>query len=546
MSSKIALALLTSVAVAATSISSGASAGHGGGGGGGGHGGGGGGGGGGFHGGGGGGGFHMGGGGGGGFHMGGGGGGGFHMGGGGFHVGGSSFHVGGGSFRSFAAHPGNFRSFAPHSFSHAYASHYSGGRTFTPHTFAGRSFTSYGNARRLTSTNLAAHSQINASRHLSTQGQFAVTHAAAQNFPGLHNFNHTGFNRNAFGNEHGWNHWGGRFWGAGWNRWGRGWGGWAGPVFWPYLCGDIFSFAFWPDDYYDPFWAYGPDFVLISIFAPGPYSGPDYGYAPGGSAPATGGPPAIYYGSNRAGDKAVAETVAAAAESCGGLAPGVTDLPIAEIKATVRPTGDQVAALDELNAAVGKSNAAVKASCPTAIPLTPVARLDTAMARLDAMTEATQIVGGPLEKFYDLLSPEQKQRFDTMGANSGHGSTPAGGDIVALCKQQSGDVAKLPVQRIEQVIQPNAQQQEAFDALKKASEDVAEKLQASCPAQMPQTPVARLEAVNTRLAAMVDAMKSVRPKLADFYGSLTDEQKARFNTMGPPQEAPSQHQSSGQ
>ena len=133
-----------------------------------------------------------------------------------------------------------------------------------------------------------------------------------------------------------------------------------------------------------------------------------------------------------------------------------------------------------------------------------------------------------------------------MGSNGGRGSTPPGGDVAALCGQQSGDVTKLPVQRIEQVVQPTAQQQEAFDALKKASEDIAEKLQASCPAHPPQTPVARLDAVKTRLAALVDAMKSVRPKLADFYASLTDEQKARFNTMGPPQEAPSQHQSSDQ
>jgi hypothetical protein len=173
----------------------------------------------------------------------------------------------------------------------------------------------------------------------------------------------------------------------------------------------------------------------------------------------------------------------------------VNDLPIAEIRTAVQPTGDKTVALDELNAAVAKANAAVKSSCPTAIPLTPVGRLDTAAARLDAMIQAIQIVRGPLEKFYDSLSSEQKQRFDTMGTNTAHGSTPPGGDVAALCGQQSGDVAKLPVQRIEQVVQPNAQQQEAFDALKKASENITEKLQASCPAQMPQTPVARLDAV---------------------------------------------------
>ena len=146
----------------------------------------------------------------------------------------------------------------------------------------------------------------------------------------------------------------------------------------------------------------------------------------------------------------------------------MNDLPIAEIRTAVQPTGDQTVALDELNAAVAKANAAVKSSCPTAIPLTPVGRLDTAAARLDAMIQAIQIVRGPLEKFYDSLSTEQKQRFDTMGTNTAHGSTPPGGDVAALCGQQSGDVAKLPVQRIEQVVQPNAQQQEAFDALEKS------------------------------------------------------------------------------
>ena len=33
---------------------------------------------------------------------------------------------------------------------------------------------------------------------------------------------------------------------------------------------------------------------------------------------------------------------------------------------------------------------------------------------------------------------------------------------------------------------------------------------------------------------MTAAVKTVRPALADFYSSLTDEQKARFNTLGPP------------
>jgi hypothetical protein len=42
-------------------------------------------------------------------------------------------------------------------------------------------------------------------------------------------------------------------------------------------------------------------------------------------------------------------------------------------------------------------------------------------------------------------------------------------------------------------------------------------------------------------------MKAVRPKLEQFYASLNDEQKARFNAIGPPQNPASQprYQSSG-
>ena len=54
---------------------------------------------------------------------------------------------------------------------------------------------------------------------------------------------------------------------------------------------------------------------------------------------------------------------------------------------------------------------------------------------------------------------------------------------------------------------------------------------------MPQAPVERLDAVKTRLQAMVDAMNTIRPKLQAFYTSLSDDQKARFNTMAPPQNA---------
>ena len=405
------------------------------------------------------------------------------------------------------------------------------------------------------------------------QHQIAQNKFAAQNFKGLNNVSKTGFNRNNFGNNANWNHWGRRFWGAGWNNWGWGWGGWAGPVFWPFLLGDVFSFVFWPFAFYDPFWWYGPPFIFASIFAPGPYFGPDYGYGSDdyGYGYGTGnygyaGSSNIYYDSSRGrGDntaalggryvarteqadrQALAETNTAALESCTGLAPGVTNLPIDQIRQTTHPTADQQATLDDLNAASSQASDIIKSSCPSSVPLTPIGRLDTAEQRLHATIKAIQVVRSPLERFYLALGDEQRRQFNAM--NGSTEGAPSTGKMAAACSQQAGSVIDLPAQRIEQVVQPTAQQQSAFDNLKKAVQHAADKMQSSCPTAVPQSPMARLDTVETRLNVMADAIKSVRPDLQNFYASLSDEQKARFNTIGPPPKATSsqpQGQSGGQ
>ena len=213
----------------------------------------------------------------------------------------------------------------------------------------------------------------------------------------------------------------------------------------------------------------------------------------------------------------------------------------------MHPTADQEAALDDLSAASSQASNIIKSSCPTSVPLTPIGRLDAAEQRLDATINAIQIVRSPLERFYQALSDEQRQRFNAMnGPNEG---TPSTANMTAACSQQGGSFIDLPVQRIEQVVQPTAQQQSAFNDLKKTAQKASDQLQSSCPTAVPKSPVARVDTVETRLTAMSDAIKSVRPDLQNFYASLSDEQKAKFNTMGPSPKAissPEQRQSGGQ
>jgi hypothetical protein len=439
---------------------------------------------------------------------------------GGLHTGSSEFH--GAGFHTRASHGGH-----------------ESGRSFAAHS------RHVGHARRFASRSKPRgdHSALNAhNQGGAAQGQFAhdvaVTHSqfTVQNFHGLNNFNSTGFNRNAFGDAAGWNHWAGHFWRVGWNNWGTGWGGWAGPVFWPFLLGNALTFVLWPYDYYDPFWAYGPGFVLASIFAPGPYFGLDYGYEPdfyvyGGN---------IYYGRpaedqdngvNKADREALAETNTEAVQSCGDLAPGVSNLPSEQIRQTVHPTAEQEVALDDLNAATSQASDMIRSSCPAAVPLTPVGRLDAAEQRLAATIKAMQIIRSPFARFYDSLSDEQKQQFNAMNASTA--GTRSASNLASLCSQQPGGLVSLPVQRIEQVVRPNEHQQNAFGNLKRATQNAADQLR-SCPTAVPQSPVKRLDIVEARLNTIVEALKSVRPDLESFYASLSDGQKARFNVMGPP------------
>ena len=98
------------------------------------------------------------------------------------------------------------------------------------------------------------------------------------------------------------------------------------------------------------------------------------------------------YAAEQADREARAETNAEAFENCTGLAPGVTNLPIDQIRQTVHPTADQESALDNLSSASSQAGEIIKSSCPTSVPLTPIGRLDAAEQRLDTTIKAIRMV----------------------------------------------------------------------------------------------------------------------------------------------------------
>jgi hypothetical protein len=214
--------------------------------------------------------------------------------------------------------------------------------------------------------------------------------------------------------------------------------------------------------------------------------------------------------------------------------------PFDRIEQKVQPTEAQRAGFEELKSAAAKAADKLKASCPSEPALGPLGRLDTAEQRLDAMLDAVSTVREPLMKFYDSLSDQQKARLDAMGlsprreAGAGGGREAQAGVVPRLCSERTNAVAQLSIEDIEKNVHPTDAQRQNFEDLRNASARAADAVQASCPSKNPLTITARIEAVEGRLAAMLDAVKTVRGPLEKFYDSLSDEQRTRFNRMGQP------------
>jgi hypothetical protein len=288
--------------------------------------------------------------------------------------------------------------------------------------------------------------------------------------------------------------------------------GWLGPLFWPYAYGDFFYDALWPNDYddYDPFWAYGYGDIYQGIFSP--YNYDEYVQGP------------------RAPERMTA-LQQSVAQSCADEAAEVTGWPIDQIQAAVQPNAQQRTLLDGLGNAVVKASDTVKTHCPANVAFTPTGRLAEMQDRLEGMVQAVNIVQSPLAKFYDSLSDEQKARFNDIGA-PGRQLPPQGQQVQNPQAQCGENALAWPSDQIDRAVHPNDAQRAKLDALNSAAAQAAETIKAACPSEVPSTPPDRLAAEGKRLQAMLQAVQTIRPKLEAFYNSLSDEQKARFNTVG--------------
>jgi hypothetical protein len=129
-----------------------------------------------------------------------------------------------------------------------------------------------------------------------------------------------------------------------------------------------------------------------------------------------------------------------------------------------------------------------------------------------------------------MLSDEQKARFNALGQRQAQAGTPDASSPAKTCSNRA--IPDWPTAQIERSVRPTPAQQQSLSSLQTAAAKAKDILEASCPTDEPATPLARVSAIEQRLQTILAAVQTVRGPLEEFYGSLSDEQKAQFNSIG--------------
>jgi hypothetical protein len=293
----------------------------------------------------------------------------------------------------------------------------------------------------------------------------------------------------------------------------------------------MYGYAMWGND--DAFWGYGYGDIYAGMFAPYGYDDLT-GYMPqyASSNPRDLAPVSPTSGTPTAANDQLAQM-------CGQDSRDIAGLPIDQFQQAIQPTDGQRAALDDLANASLKAAQDIKAACPSDIALTAPSRLVAMQQRIEAMIAAVATVQPPLEKFYDLLSDDQKEKLTALGQDQREkqAAEKTTDPLAQTCGDAQPGVTEWPTATIDQMVHPTEAQRVSLVSLQNATAKAADMLKASCRPDNALTPPARLKAVGKRLDTMLQAVETVRSALNDFYGSLNDEQKARFEAIGPQQTA---------
>jgi hypothetical protein len=303
--------------------------------------------------------------------------------------------------------------------------------------------------------------------------------------------------------------------------------GWVGPLFWPFAYSDLYDYALLSDG--SGFWAYGYGDIYAAIFSP--YTASDL----------------LTFAAERPAGRRHRKAPSVQ-QLCGGDTAETTGLPLERIGQVVAANEAQRTAFEELASAWTSAGDTIRASCPAQAATTALERFAAMQTRVNAMLIAIAAVQPPFQKFYDLLSDEQKARLNApqrdRRANAAAAKLKGMQDAACQASREPQDeqqaekqyrqlvAQQWPLDDIAASLTLNDTQRAALEVVQDTTMGTMEALSA-CPPKDALTPPARLKAAKARLEAMREAIGSVNDAVDDFHWNLSDEQETQFEGLGP-------------
>jgi Spy/CpxP family protein refolding chaperone len=167
------------------------------------------------------------------------------------------------------------------------------------------------------------------------------------------------------------------------------------------------------------------------------------------------------------------------------------------------------------------------------------------MKKFSTLALATALVGtlsvsamAPVAAYADNHGDGKRAEQKHKGKHSGQHRMVRGGHgfLGMVCAPEGAEKAGERLDKMAERLQLTADQTEAFNALKAAvTEAQTDAADACAPLKetKPATPVEGMEKRQAMMQLQLDAMSQITPAFADFYDSLSDEQKAELNKKGP-------------
>ena len=282
--------------------------------------------------------------------------------------------------------------------------------------------------------------------------------------------------------------------------------GWVGPLFWPFAYYDIYDYALWGDGM--GFWGYGYRDIYAAIFTP--YDDDEL----------------ARYVSPPQGRKF--RKFPTLERVCSDHAGELASLPVEQIRQSMRLSEEQQSILDDLRKASVEAAQTIHAACPTEAASTPSGRLAAMQQRLEAMKSAIERIRTPFEKFQESLDDDQKAELAELNDQR----APFAPKVPTAQSCTPPETLQWPVSEIEAKLHLSETQREQLDALQRMNAFARNTLNFACQPDDNLTPPDRLATADTRLDAMLDAIRLIAPALDDFLATLSEEQKAQFETIG--------------